>query len=157
MIKNFSGYADENGKSLQKYNLQNGFQNTSIKIEKNDIFIQREGAYGLYFNVLALEELAKILRQWEDEKLLESKTVVTGKAFVYLSQTNMTVPDGIAIYVKGAKNYGIRGTLEFSEKTKIFGDLLLKAESQASLLVKASTSSLMDGMLSYLFGIKQRR
>ncbi len=40
LIKNFSGYADENGKSLQKYNLQNGFQNTSIKIEKM-IFLYR--------------------------------------------------------------------------------------------------------------------
>ncbi|GAA5100861.1 autotransporter outer membrane beta-barrel domain-containing protein [Bartonella acomydis] len=145
LVKNFSGYADENGKLLQKYNLSDSFKSTSIKVEKNNISVQGEEAHGLSFNVLTPKELAKILGQRDDEKPLEAKTIVTGKAFVHLSQTNMTVPDGIAIYAKGASDYKLSGFLELSEGTKISGDLLLKAENNASLLVKANFSSLTGG------------
>ncbi|USP02028.1 autotransporter outer membrane beta-barrel domain-containing protein [Bartonella taylorii] len=146
LIKNFSGYVDNNGKLIQKYVSPDGFKNTSIKIEKNDISVKGEGVYGLYFNVLAPEELAKMTRQRDDEKILDTQTVITGKAFVSLSQTNITVPDGIAIYATGDKGYRAEGILELSNETKISGDLLLKAENNSSLLVKASASSLTGGM-----------
>ncbi|MBB4076800.1 outer membrane autotransporter protein [Bartonella fuyuanensis] len=145
LIKNFSGYVDDNGKLIQKYISPGGFKNTSIKIENNNISVKGEGAYGLYFNVLAPEEVAKMLKQRDGEKKLETETILTGKAFVYLSQTNMTVPDGIAIYAKGNKDYEVKGILELSDATKISGDLLLKAENNSSLLVKANTSSLIGG------------
>ncbi len=145
LIKNFSGYVENNGKLIQKYVSPDGFKNTSIKIEKNDISVKGEGVHGLYFNVLAPEELAKMTRQRDDEKVLETQKVLTGKAFVYLSQTNMTVPDGIAIYAKGNRGYRAEGILELSDETKISGDLLLKAENNASLLVKANSSSLTGG------------
>ncbi len=145
LIKNFSGYVDNNGKLIQKYVSPDGFKNTSIKIEKNDISVKGEGVYGLYFNVLAPEELAKMTRQRDDEKILDTQTVITGKAFVYLSQTNITVPDSIAIYATGDKGYRAEGILELSNETKISGDLLLKAENNSSLLVKASASSLTGG------------
>ncbi|WP_375614235.1 autotransporter outer membrane beta-barrel domain-containing protein, partial [Bartonella sp. AC151YNML] len=145
LMKNFSGYVSDNGKLIQKYISPDGFKNTSIKIEKNNISVQGEGVYGLYFNVLAPEEIAKMLRQRDDEKNLETKKVITGRAFVYLSETNMTVPDGIAIYAKGNKDYEVKGTLELSHETKISGDVLLKAENNASLLVKANASSLTGG------------
>ncbi|WP_455465744.1 autotransporter outer membrane beta-barrel domain-containing protein [Bartonella sp. B39] len=145
LIKNFSGYVDDNGKLIQKYGSPDGFKNTSIKLEKNNISVKGEGVHGLYFNVLAPEELAKILGQRNNEKILETQTVLTGKAFVYLSQTNMTVLDGIAIYAKGNRGYEVKGILELSEETKISGDLLLKAENNSSLLVKASASSLTGG------------
>ncbi|WP_375656241.1 autotransporter outer membrane beta-barrel domain-containing protein [Bartonella sp. MR63HLJHH] len=145
LIKNFSGYVDDNGKLIQKYVSPDGFKNTSIKIEKNNISVKGDGVHGLYFNVLAPEELAKMIRQRDDEKVLEIQKVLTGKAFVYLSQTNMTVPDGIAIYAKGNRGYGAEGILELSDETKISGDLLLKAKNNSSLLVKASASSLTGG------------
>ncbi|WP_375702996.1 autotransporter outer membrane beta-barrel domain-containing protein, partial [Bartonella sp. AA131HXZ] len=145
LMKNFSGYVNDNGKLIQKYISPDGFKNTNIKIEKNNISVQGEGVYGLCFNVLAPEELAKMLRQRDDEKILETKKVITGRAFVYLSETNMTVPDGIAIYAKGNKDYEVKGTLELSDETKISGDLLLKAKNNASLLVKANASSLTGG------------
>ncbi|MET3590414.1 hypothetical protein ABID23_001523 [Bartonella silvatica] len=145
LIKNFLGYVNENGKVLQKYNLSDGFKDTNIKVERSNIYVQGEGAYGLRFNIFAPEELAEALRKRDDEKLFETEKVIIGKAFVYLSQTNMTVPDGVAIYAKGAKDYGVTGVLELSEETKISGDLLLKAENNSSLLVKASASSLIGG------------
>ncbi|WP_409360958.1 autotransporter outer membrane beta-barrel domain-containing protein [Bartonella heixiaziensis] len=145
VIKNFSGYVDNNGKLIQKYVSPDGFKNTSIKIEKNGISVKGEGVHGLYFNVLAPEELAKMTRQRDDEKVLETQKFLTGKAFVYLSQTNMTVLDGIAIYAKGNRGYRAEGVLELSDETKISGDLLLKAENNASLLVKTNSSSLTGG------------
>uniref|UniRef100_UPI0035CF0548 autotransporter outer membrane beta-barrel domain-containing protein n=1 Tax=Bartonella sp. AD13SXNS TaxID=3243462 RepID=UPI0035CF0548 len=145
LIKNFSGYVNDNGKLIQKYISPDVFKNTSIKIEKNNISVQGEGVYGLCFNVLAPEELTKMIRQRDDEKNLKTKKVITGRAFVYLSETNMTVPDGIAIYAKGNKDYEVKGTLELSDETKISGDVLLKAENNASLLVKANASSLTGG------------
>ncbi|CAK02068.1 autotransporter outer membrane beta-barrel domain-containing protein [Bartonella tribocorum] len=145
LIKNFSGYVNDNSRLIQRHILPNGFKNTNIKIEKNNISVKGEGAHGLYFNVLASEEFAKMLRQRDDEKNLETKKVITGRAFVHLSETNMTVPDGIAIYAKGNKDYGVKGTLELSDETKISGDLLLKAENNASLLVKANSSFLKGG------------
>ncbi|WP_375673587.1 autotransporter outer membrane beta-barrel domain-containing protein [Bartonella sp. TS82HLJMH] len=145
VIKNFSGYVDDKGKLIQKYVSPDVFKNTSIKIEKNDISVKGDGVHGLYFNVLAPEELAKMTRQRDNEKVLETKTVLTGKAFVYLSQANMTVPDAIAIYAKGDRGYRAEGILELSDGTKISGDLLLKAENNASLLVKANASSLTGG------------
>ncbi|WP_273788243.1 autotransporter outer membrane beta-barrel domain-containing protein [Bartonella grahamii] len=145
VIKNFSGYVDDDGKLIQKYVSSDGFKNTSIKIEKNDISVKGDGAHGLYFNVLAPEEIAKMVRQRDDEKVLETQKFLTGKAFVYLSQTNMTVLDGIAIYAKGNRGYRAEGILELSDETKISGDLLLKAKNNSSLLVKASASSLTGG------------
>ncbi|QEE09645.1 autotransporter outer membrane beta-barrel domain-containing protein [Bartonella kosoyi] len=145
LIKNFSGYVNDNSRLIQRHILPNGFKNTNIKIEKNNISVKGERAHGLYFNVLAPEEFAKMLRQQDDEKNLETKKVITGRAFVHLSETNMTVPDGIAIYAKGNKDYEVKGTLELSDETKISGDLLLKAENNASLLVKANSSFLKGG------------
>ncbi|WP_139412285.1 autotransporter outer membrane beta-barrel domain-containing protein [Bartonella mastomydis] len=145
LIKNFSGYVGDNGKIIQKYVSPNGFKNTNIKIEKNNISVKGEGTYGLYFSVLTPEELAKMSGQREGEKLLKSKTVITGKAFVSLSKTDMTVPDGIAIYAKGNKDYEVKGILELSDETKISSDLLLKAENNASLLVKTNFSFLTGG------------
>ncbi|EJF84945.1 autotransporter outer membrane beta-barrel domain-containing protein, partial [Bartonella rattimassiliensis] len=145
LIKNFSGYVDNNGRLIQGYSLPNSFKNTNIKIEKNNISVKGEGACGLYFNVLAPEEFAKMLRKRDDEKNLETKQVITGMAFVHLSETNMTVPDGIAIYAKGNKDYEVKGTLGLSDETKISGDLLLKAENKASLSVKANFSFLTGG------------
>ncbi|WP_330167973.1 hypothetical protein [Bartonella grahamii] len=63
LIKNFSGYVDDNGKLIQKYISPDGFKNTSIKIEKNNISVKGEGVHGLYFNILASEELAKMSGQ----------------------------------------------------------------------------------------------
>uniref|UniRef100_UPI001ABA6A5D autotransporter outer membrane beta-barrel domain-containing protein n=1 Tax=Bartonella phoceensis TaxID=270249 RepID=UPI001ABA6A5D len=145
LIKNFSGYVNDNGRLLHKYIFPHGFKNTNIKIEKNNISVKGEGAYGLYFNVLAPEEFAKMLRKGDDEKNLATKKVVTGKTFVYLSQARMTVPDSIAIYAKGNNGYEISSTLELSDKTNISGDLLLKAANNASLRVKANASFLKGG------------
>ncbi|WP_246787260.1 hypothetical protein [Bartonella taylorii] len=52
-----------------------------------------------------------MIRQRDDEKVLEIQKVLIGKAFVYLSQTNITVPDIIAIYATGEKGYRAEGIL----------------------------------------------
>ncbi|WP_409360957.1 autotransporter outer membrane beta-barrel domain-containing protein [Bartonella heixiaziensis] len=144
LIKNFSGYADDNGKLLQNYDSPDGFKKTNIKIERSNIFIQGEGANGFYFNVLGSDESAKMLNLYYS-KNLEAKKIIAGAASVSLSKTTFAVPDGIAIYATGDKGYRAEGILELSEETKISGDLLLKAENNSSLSVKASASSLTGG------------
>ncbi|USP02027.1 autotransporter outer membrane beta-barrel domain-containing protein [Bartonella taylorii] len=145
LIKNFSGYADDNGKLIQNYDSPYSFKNTNIKIERSDISVQEEGARGLYFHVAGPDESAKMLNL-HYSKTSEAKKVIAGVAFVSLSQTTFVVPDGIAIYATGDKSYRAEGILELSNETKISGDLLLKAENNSSLLVKASASSLTGGM-----------
>ncbi|WP_455479121.1 autotransporter outer membrane beta-barrel domain-containing protein [Bartonella sp. B23] len=144
-IKNFSSYVDDNGKLIQKYVSPDGFKNTSVKIERSNISVKGEGAHGLYFHILSPEDLAKISGQQNNEKILETKKVLTGKAFVRLYNTDFAVPDGIAIYSTGSNGYGSEGILELSGETRISGDLLLKAESNSSLFVKANASSLKGG------------
>ncbi|EJF76004.1 autotransporter outer membrane beta-barrel domain-containing protein [Bartonella alsatica] len=144
LIKNFSGFADANGKLVQEYASSNVLKNTEIKLEKTTISVQGEGARGLYFDSLGPKELVELVGR-DEEKLLKTKSVITGKAFVYLSQSTLTVPDGVAIYVTETDGNGVVGTIELSKETKISGDLLLKAENNSSISIKASDSSLTGG------------
>ncbi|EJF75952.1 hypothetical protein MCO_01711, partial [Bartonella sp. DB5-6] len=145
LIENFSGYVDDNGKLLQKYNSLDSFKKTNIKIESSDISVQGEGTHGLYFHVLGPEESADILNP-NGNKSSEVKKVIAGAASVSLSKTIFEVPNGIAIYATGGKGYRAEGTLELSEESKISGDLLLKAKNNASLSIKANNSVLIGGM-----------
>ncbi|WP_208431427.1 autotransporter outer membrane beta-barrel domain-containing protein [Bartonella doshiae] len=143
-IENFSGYADENGKLIQNYDSSDDFKKTSIRIESSNISVQGEEAHGLYFYSLNPEEFISVLGQ-NNKTRLDTKKVITGIASVYLSKTTFAVPDSIAIYATGSNGYGAKGILELLEDTKISGDLLLKAENNSSISVKASASSLTGG------------
>ncbi|GAA5109163.1 autotransporter outer membrane beta-barrel domain-containing protein [Bartonella jaculi] len=145
LIKNFSGYLDANGNLIQKNGSLDNFKKTDIKIERSNISVQGEGTYGLYFHLLSPKEFAEILGQ-NNEQSSEAQTIITGAASVYLKKTNFAVPDGIAIYVTGADGYGAENTIELSEETKVSGDLLLKAENNASISLKADASTLKGGM-----------
>ncbi|WP_455465743.1 autotransporter outer membrane beta-barrel domain-containing protein [Bartonella sp. B39] len=144
LIKNFSFYADFNAdenRLFLKRGFSDHFVDTSIKIERSNISVQGEGAHGLYFHALTLDDTVSMLNQ-DGIKLSGKERVVLGKASVHLKNTTFTVADGIAIYSTGSNGYGSEGTLELSEETKISGDLLLKAENNSSLFVKAAASSL---------------
>ncbi|EJF97934.1 outer membrane autotransporter barrel domain-containing protein, partial [Bartonella vinsonii subsp. arupensis Pm136co] len=143
-IKNFSGYTDDNGKLLQNYNSPDNFKNTSIRLESSHISVRGESAYGLYFHVLSPEESIKKLNL-SVSKPAKAEKIIVGAASVSLSKTKLSVPDGTAIYAVGTNGYEAKGTLELSEETKVSGDLLLKAENNASLFIKASASSLIGG------------
>ncbi|WP_208438154.1 autotransporter outer membrane beta-barrel domain-containing protein [Bartonella taylorii] len=141
LITNFSGYADDNDKLIENYNSSDKFKKTSITIKNSDVSVQGEGAYGLYFNTLEPEVWANLLKL-DDKKRSETKRIVLGTASAYLSNTTFRVPDGIAIYSTGPDGYGAEATLELSERTRISGDLLLKAQSDSFITVKASDSTL---------------
>ncbi|WP_244428391.1 autotransporter outer membrane beta-barrel domain-containing protein [Bartonella birtlesii] len=142
LIKNFTGYADDNGKLINKFNSSYEFKKTNIKIENTDISIKGKGARGLYFYGLDPNAWVDLLEDYiTPSTFSEAQQVVMGEAFVYLSETNFTVPDGIAIYSAGDDVYGAQAIVNL-ENTKISGDLLLKAENDSYLLVEANSSTL---------------
>ncbi|WP_455479122.1 autotransporter outer membrane beta-barrel domain-containing protein [Bartonella sp. B23] len=147
LIKNFSFYADfdaAENRLFLKHGLSEHFVDTRISIEKSNISVKGEGAHGLYFHALTLDDTINMLNQ-NDIKLSGRERSVLGIASVRLYSTNFAVPDGIAIYSTGSNGYGSEGILELSDETRISGDLLLKAESNSSLFVKANASSLKGG------------
>ncbi len=144
-IENFTSFGDGSGNLLQEYNSSNSFKKTDIKIESSNITIQGEKTYGLYFNAVGPREFSERLNV-SDEKLSEAHGDVIGTASVSLSKTTFTVQDGIAIYSTGPDGYGAESTLELSEGTRISGDLLLKADNNSSITVKASDTTLTGGV-----------
>ncbi|WP_208441236.1 hypothetical protein [Bartonella raoultii] len=146
-VTNLSGYAYDNGKLIQEFDSLNEFKKTEIAIEGSNISIKGEGTYGFYLNGSDPEVWAKMM-DLDDEKRLETEMIVSGEASVYLSQTTMSVPDGIAIYssAKESDADGAEATIELKEQTKISGNLLLKAENNSSILIKANDSTLTGGI-----------
>ncbi|WP_375614147.1 autotransporter outer membrane beta-barrel domain-containing protein, partial [Bartonella sp. AC151YNML] len=145
LITNFAGYADAEGKLIQEYASSNAFKKTNIKIERAEISVQGEGVYGLYFYGLDPDVWDDVFKVGS-EKLSKVEKIVLGEASLHLSQTTFSVPDGIAIYSTGDDIYGAEATIELTERTKISGDLLLKAQNSSSLLVKAKDSILTGGI-----------
>ncbi|WP_375657433.1 hypothetical protein, partial [Bartonella sp. CM120XJJH] len=87
-----------------------------------------EGVYGLYFYGLGPDVWGDMFKVGS-EKLSKVEKIVWGEASLHLSQTTFSVPDGIAIYSTGDDIYGAEATIELTERTKISGDLLLKAQN----------------------------
>lgn len=147
-ITTLSGFADINGRLIQKYDSSDDFKKTSINIERSNIVVQGERAHGLFFDSLDPKTLTKMLGRDDegDEVFSKVQTVIGGQASVHLSQTTLTVPDGIAIYSTGPDGYGADAIIELTKGTKISGDLLLKAENNSSIFVSASASSLKGGI-----------
>ncbi|MGF7158175.1 autotransporter outer membrane beta-barrel domain-containing protein [Bartonella heixiaziensis] len=141
LITNFSGYAYKNGKLIQNYDSSDEFKKTNIKIERSNISVHGMGVHGLYFDTLDSDLWADMLNL-DDKKRSETEKFVLGTASVYLSKTSLTVSDGIAIYATGPDGLGAEATLELSEGTKISGDLLLKAQYDSFITVKASDTTL---------------
>ncbi|WP_273723973.1 autotransporter outer membrane beta-barrel domain-containing protein, partial [Bartonella sp. AU18XJBT] len=145
LVKNSSVDVNNKGKLLWKaFSSSNEFKKTNIKIQNSNISVQGKGAHGLYFYGLELDEWFRIPNS-ANEILLRGKNIIIGKAFVQLSKTNFTVPEGIAIYSTGDDGFGAKATLELLNDTKISGDLLIKAEKDSSLLVQAYSSTLTGG------------
>ncbi|WP_208436389.1 autotransporter outer membrane beta-barrel domain-containing protein [Bartonella vinsonii] len=145
LIKNYSGYAYAHSQLIGKYGILNNFKNTNLQIERSHISVRGESAHGLYFHTLDPEETAKMLSR-NDEKLSDMQTIIMGVASVSLSKTKFSVPDGTAVYATGSNGYGAKAILKLSEETKVSGDLLLKAENDVSLFVKADASTLIGGI-----------
>ncbi len=145
LIENFTSFGDDNGKLLQEYNSSNAFKKTNIRINESNITIQGEESYGLYLNSVGPREFSKWLNV-SDEKLSKARGIIKGTASVSLSKTTLTVPDGIAIYSTGSDLYGAEATLELSEGTRISGDVLLKAENNSSIIIKASETTFVGGI-----------
>ncbi|WP_019220129.1 autotransporter outer membrane beta-barrel domain-containing protein [Bartonella florencae] len=144
LIKHFSGYGYNNGKLIQEYASSDEFKKTDISIERSEISVQGEKGYGFYFDGLDPVKWANIL-ELTDDKRAETETILSGEVSVYLSDTTVSVPDGIAIYSTGDEGYGAEATIELI-KTKISGDLLLSAENNSFLSVKANDSNLTGGI-----------
>ncbi|WP_192813133.1 autotransporter outer membrane beta-barrel domain-containing protein [Bartonella rattaustraliani] len=150
-IKNFSGYADsanmliqgedDKDKLFKGYTLSNAFKKTNIKIEKSDISIQGKGVLGLYLDGVDPGIWANMLKL-DPTKLSKVENLIVGEASVHLLQTTLSVPEGIAIYSTGFDDYGAEATIELTERARISGDLLLLADNNSSLFVKANNSTL---------------
>ncbi|WP_019224554.1 autotransporter outer membrane beta-barrel domain-containing protein [Bartonella rattimassiliensis] len=123
------------------FSSSNEFKKTDIKIHNGKISVKGKGAHGLYFYGLRPDEWFRMPHSL-NEVLLQGKNIIVGKASVQLSETNLIVPEGIAIYSTGDKGFGGVATVELLENTRISGDLLLKTENVSSLLVQASASIL---------------
>ncbi|WP_375627320.1 autotransporter outer membrane beta-barrel domain-containing protein [Bartonella sp. PS17NMGDW] len=143
LVKNFSAFVNSRGQPIHNYDLSDAFKKTNIEIESSNISVQGKGAYGLYFNLLDPNTVAEYYGQ---KGVSKEPRITMGKASVRLKQTTFTVPDGTAIYVTGQGGYGASVSLDLSEATKISGDLLLKAEKNSSISIKASASSLTGGV-----------
>ncbi|WP_375703796.1 autotransporter outer membrane beta-barrel domain-containing protein, partial [Bartonella sp. AD13SXNS] len=140
LVKNFSDDEDNKGTLLWRgLNSADEFKKTNIKITKSDISVQGKGAYGLYFYGLNPDVGGNMYKGYR--ALSGAKKVAPREVFVHLSGTNFTVPDGIAIYSVGKHVYGAQAKVRL-EKTRISGDLLLKAENNSYLLVEANSSTL---------------
>ncbi|WP_375636444.1 autotransporter outer membrane beta-barrel domain-containing protein [Bartonella sp. MR90HLJMH] len=142
LVKNFSAFVNSRGQPIHNYDLSDAFKKTNIEIESSNISVQGKGVYGLYFNLLDPNTVAEYYGQ---KGVSKEPRITVGKASVRLKQTTFTVPDGTAIYVTGQGGYGASVSLDLSEATKISGDLLLKAEKNSSISIKASASSLTGG------------
>ncbi|WP_208439629.1 autotransporter outer membrane beta-barrel domain-containing protein [Bartonella grahamii] len=142
LVKNFSAFVNSRGQPIHNYDLSDAFKKTNIEIESSNISVQGKGVYGLYFNLLDPNTVAEYYGQ---KGVSKEPRITMGKASVRLKQTTFTVPDGTAIYVTGQGGYGASVSLDLSEATKISGDLLLKAEKNSSISIKASASSLTGG------------
>ncbi|WP_375653191.1 autotransporter outer membrane beta-barrel domain-containing protein [Bartonella sp. MR110HLJHH] len=142
LVKNFSAFVNSRGQPIHNYDLSDAFKKTNIEIESSNISVQGKGVYGLYFNLLDPNTVAEYYGQ---EGVSKEPRITMGEASVRLKQTTFTVPDGTAIYVTGQGGYGASVSLDLSEATKISGDLLLKAEKNSSISIKASASSLTGG------------
>lgn len=144
-IQNSSGYAYESGKLITEFDLLDAFKKTDIAIERSNITVQGKETYGFYFYGLDPNSWDNML-YLDDDKRSKIRQIVSGVASVSLSKTIVSAPDSIAIYSTGSDGYGAEATIELSDQTKISGDLLLKAESNSSILVKADDSSLTGGI-----------
>ncbi|WP_375661603.1 autotransporter outer membrane beta-barrel domain-containing protein [Bartonella sp. CR127HXZ] len=142
LVKNFSAFVNSRGQPIHNYDLSDAFKKTNIEIESSNISVQGKGGYGLYFNLLDPNTVAEYYGQ---KGVSKEPRITMGEASVRLKQTTFTVPDGTAIYVTGQGGYGASVSLDLSEATKISGDLLLKAEKNSSISIKASASSLTGG------------
>ncbi|MGF7158177.1 autotransporter outer membrane beta-barrel domain-containing protein [Bartonella heixiaziensis] len=142
LVKNFSAFVNSRGQPIHNYDLSDAFKKTNIEIESSNISVQGKGVYGLYFNLLDPNTVAEYYGQ---KGVSKEPRITMGEASVRLKQTTFTVPDGTAIYVTGQGGYGASVSLDLSEATKISGDLLLKAEKNSSISIKASASSLTGG------------
>uniref|UniRef100_UPI0035D0B31B autotransporter outer membrane beta-barrel domain-containing protein n=1 Tax=Bartonella sp. CL434QHHD TaxID=3243529 RepID=UPI0035D0B31B len=146
LVKNSSVDVNDKEKLLWKaFSSSDEFKKTNIKINKSNVSVLGKGVHGLYFYGLEPEEGFKIADS-TNEMLLQGRNIIIGKAFVQLSKTNFTVPEGIAIYSTGTDGFGAKATLELLDDTKISGDLLIKTEKDSSLLVQAYSSTLIGGV-----------
>ncbi|WP_375659715.1 autotransporter outer membrane beta-barrel domain-containing protein, partial [Bartonella sp. CL1QHWL] len=146
LVKNSSVDVNDKEKLLWKaFSSSDEFKKTNIKINKSNVSVQGKGVHGLYFYGLEPEEGFRIADS-TNEMLLQGRNIIIGKAFVQLSKTNFTVPEGIAIYSTGTDGFGAKATLELLDDTKISGDLLIKTEKDSSLLVQAYSSTLIGGV-----------
>ncbi|WP_406604546.1 autotransporter outer membrane beta-barrel domain-containing protein [Bartonella gliris] len=142
LITNFSGFIDERGKLIQKYDLPDLFKKTEIKIESSTISMQGKGVYGLHFDMLDPKTTAEYYGYKDVSK---EPRYTLGTASVYLSKTTFTVPNGTVIYTTAPDGYGTESTVKLSDGASISGDLLLKAENNSSISIQADASTLTGG------------
>ncbi|WP_375685355.1 autotransporter outer membrane beta-barrel domain-containing protein, partial [Bartonella sp. TT110JLCBS] len=146
LVKNSSVDVNDKEKLLWKaFSSSDEFKKTNIKINKSNVFVLGKGVHGLYFYGLEPDKGFRTADS-ANEMLLQGRNIIIGKAFVQLSKTNFTVPEGIAIYSTGTDGFGAKATLELLDDTKISGDLLIKTEKDSSLLVQAYSSTLTGGV-----------
>ncbi|MET3560525.1 hypothetical protein ABID39_001226, partial [Bartonella japonica] len=144
LVENFSVFLNSKGQFIQDYITSDTLKKTNIKIENSTISVKGKGEYGLYFNLLDSNKVAKFYGK--EETVSKTPHITMGEAFVHLSNTTLAVPDGTAIYATGADGYGVEASIELSENTKVSGGLLLKAENNSVVSIKAQDSSLRGGI-----------
>ncbi|WP_459778921.1 autotransporter outer membrane beta-barrel domain-containing protein, partial [Bartonella henselae] len=121
------------------YDDEGAFQATrafkvSASIKSSNITLNGKESYGIYFKG----------RERDEEKLLSSSGANEAARVVLLEDTKLNVPDGLAIYGdEGSKSYIILG-----KKSRLSGNLSLKAEPNSIMSVFAHDSTILGGVVT---------
>ncbi|OLL37850.1 hypothetical protein AT237_03035, partial [Bartonella henselae] len=106
----------------------------SASIKSSNITLNGKESYGIYFKG----------RERDEEKLLSSSGANEAARVVLLEDTKLNVPDGLAIYGdEGSKSYIILG-----KKSRLSGNLSLKAEPNSIMSVFAHDSTILGGVVT---------
>ncbi|UJM33673.1 autotransporter outer membrane beta-barrel domain-containing protein [Bartonella henselae] len=103
----------------------------SASMKSSDITVNGKESYGIYFEGETVGE---------EKDLLFSSEETKGARVVFLENTKFNVPNGLAIYGENLGGYVVLG-----KKSRLSGNLLLKAGPDSKLSVFAHDSSMILG------------
>ncbi|USP01413.1 autotransporter outer membrane beta-barrel domain-containing protein [Bartonella taylorii] len=104
-----------------------GNDNNAAHIKNSTIMVRNQTFNGMRFF-------------WEAAFNGGGKTVLSGRGAVHLTKASFMVPESTAIYSRQFKS-----SIELSQGSTVFGDLLLRAEENSIVKIRADASTLIGG------------
>ncbi|OPB34893.1 autotransporter outer membrane beta-barrel domain-containing protein [Bartonella taylorii] len=104
-----------------------GNDNNAAHIKNSTIMVRNQTFNGMRFF-------------WEAAFNGGEKTVLSGRGAVHLTKASFMVPESTAIYSRQFKS-----SIELSQGSTVFGDLLLRAEENSIVKIRADASTLIGG------------